>query len=379
MASPSATITRLEIENYRSIRSLDLELAPLTVVTGANGVGKSNLYRALELLQAAAVGDLSARLAREGGLGSAVWAGDAWRDEEEKARMARARAPGPMQIRLSATLGDFDYALAIGAPRPTDAALGLDPVVKAERARMRRRGRWSVLAERKGPVFSARGDDGRMKPVMTGLWLFETALSAVSEPAELSEIDWLRRRLAAMRFYHQLRVDPDAPSRRPQPAIMTTSVRSTGDDWAPAIASRALIEADGFDDSPPARAVAAAFAEGAFAIDASGPEVAVGLQTAEFRRAFSARELSDGTLRYLILVSALSALRPPGFIALNEPESSLHESLIEPLADLIAAASAESQILVVTHSATLADRLDIEHGARRLRLEKVQGETAVAS
>lgn len=376
--SADAPITRLGIENYRSIRSLDIPLAPLTVVTGANGVGKSNLYRSLELLQAAATGDLSARLAREGGLRSALWAGAPWTSDDEMERMARARSKGPARIRLSVELQDLDYALAIGLPRPTDAALGLDPIVKEERTRARRRGRWSVLAERKGPVFVARGESGRMEVALKDLWLFETALSQVSALSGLSEIAFLRRRLTAMRFYHQLRVDPDAPARRPQPAIMTSVVSSSGEDWAPAIASRAMIEADGFRDSPPARALAAAFKGGAFSFVMDDAEVSVGLSTAEFRRPFGARELSDGSLRFLILVSILSALRPPSFIALNEPEASLHPSLIEPLADLIGAAADQSQILVVTHSDLLAERLDVEFGAARVRLTKEQGETVVA-
>ena len=47
----------LAIENYRSLHCLVVPLAPLTVVTGANGVGKSNLYGALRLLVSAARGD----------------------------------------------------------------------------------------------------------------------------------------------------------------------------------------------------------------------------------------------------------------------------------------------------------------------------------
>ena len=40
----------LAIENYRSIKSVTVGLERLNVVTGANGSGKSNLYRALRLL-----------------------------------------------------------------------------------------------------------------------------------------------------------------------------------------------------------------------------------------------------------------------------------------------------------------------------------------
>ena len=43
-------ISRLCIAGYRSLRDVRLELDKLTVVTGANGTGKSSLYRALRLL-----------------------------------------------------------------------------------------------------------------------------------------------------------------------------------------------------------------------------------------------------------------------------------------------------------------------------------------
>lgn len=40
----------LAVANYRSIRSLVMPLGPLNLITGANGSGESNLYRALRLL-----------------------------------------------------------------------------------------------------------------------------------------------------------------------------------------------------------------------------------------------------------------------------------------------------------------------------------------
>ncbi|MEO1330138.1 MAG: AAA family ATPase, partial [Pseudomonadota bacterium] len=130
-------ITRLSIENYRAIRSLSVDLAPITVVTGPNGSGKSTLYRALELIRAAAVGDLAAELAREGGMDSAMWAGAAWRTEEERETAARPRAKGPSRIAFGVQTEDLSYDLTLGLPRVTDAALALDPVVKQERLRLR--------------------------------------------------------------------------------------------------------------------------------------------------------------------------------------------------------------------------------------------------
>ncbi len=59
-------IETLVFGNYRSLRDLRLGLGQLTVITGANGTGKSNVYRALRLLVDAANGELGRALAREG-------------------------------------------------------------------------------------------------------------------------------------------------------------------------------------------------------------------------------------------------------------------------------------------------------------------------
>lgn len=88
-------------------------------------------------------------------------------------------------------------------------------------------------------------------------------------------------------------------------------------------------------------------------------------------------ELSDGMLRCLCLIAALTAYRVPNFLALNEPETSLHESMIDPLADLIGRAADRSQIVAVTHSARLAERLDLDYAARVVRLRKDRGETVI--
>jgi predicted ATPase len=68
-------LSTLAVENYRSLRDLVLPLSRLTLVTGANGSGKSSLYRAMRLLADTARNGVVAALAREGGLPSTLWAG----------------------------------------------------------------------------------------------------------------------------------------------------------------------------------------------------------------------------------------------------------------------------------------------------------------
>ena len=65
----------LHFQGYRSLRDFRMKLGRVTVVTGENGVGKSNAYRALEMVQRMAQGRFAAAVADEGGLPSMLWAG----------------------------------------------------------------------------------------------------------------------------------------------------------------------------------------------------------------------------------------------------------------------------------------------------------------
>ena len=86
---------------------------------------------------------------------------------------------------------------------------------------------------------------------------------------------------------------------------------------------------------------------------------------------FEAAELSDGTLRFLALAGALLAYRLPPFVALNEPESSLHPDLMEPLAEMVVRAAERTQVWLVTHSERLAKAIeDTGAGAVRTVLKR---------
>ena len=90
------------------------------------------------------------------------------------------------------------------------------------------------------------------------------------------------------------------------------------------------------------------------------------------KRIFDPSELSDGTLRYLALAGALLAYRLPPFLALNEPEASLHPDLMKSLARMIVRASKRTQVWLVTHSERLAAAV-AEHGGVRPRLVLKRG------
>ena len=98
MSASHAGLTHLAVAGYRSLQQLTLPLGGLTLVCGANGCGKSNLYRARGLISAAARGDLVATLAAEGGLPAVFWAGP----ERTSAAMRRGEQPVQGSSRRSA-------------------------------------------------------------------------------------------------------------------------------------------------------------------------------------------------------------------------------------------------------------------------------------
>ncbi|MEA3403159.1 MAG: AAA family ATPase [Armatimonadota bacterium] len=60
-------LKRVHIEGFKSIRDATIDLAPLTVLIGANGAGKSNLVSFLHMMSAMAQGDLHGFVGRSGG------------------------------------------------------------------------------------------------------------------------------------------------------------------------------------------------------------------------------------------------------------------------------------------------------------------------
>ena len=112
----------IEVRGYRSLREFRLKLSRVTVVTGGNGVGKSNVYRALALLQRMAEGRFAEALAGEGGMPSALWAGERRKDE-------------PRRISWEIKHSDFEFHIECGmvALGPESESLfRTDPEIKNE-------------------------------------------------------------------------------------------------------------------------------------------------------------------------------------------------------------------------------------------------------
>jgi len=70
-----------------------------------------------------------------------------------------------------------------------------------------------------------------------------------------------------------------------------------------------------------------------------------------------ASRLSDGTLRWLSILTVLLHPDPPPLVCIEEPELGLHPDMIQPLAKLLVSASERMQLIVTTHSGDLINEL----------------------
>ncbi|WGS48160.1 AAA family ATPase [Paraburkholderia sp. D15] len=372
-------LTTLAIAGYRSLRDLIVPLGRLNVITGANGSGKSSVYRSLRLLADTARGGVITSLAREGGLPSTLWAGP---ERFSRAMLAGeqpvepTRRKDPVSLRLGFAGDSFGYAIDLGLPPPNDATLfALDPMIKRECI-------WSgpvlrpsaLLVDRQGPVLRTRDEQGEWQTIAQPVASFDSMMTEFADPRSAPEMITVREQIRSWRFYDHFRTDTEAAARLPQVGTHTPVLADDGADLAAALQTireigdpRAL--AATLDDAFPGSQLDITTHDGRF-------EVA--MRQHGLLRPLKGAELSDGTLRYLLLAAALLTPRPPALLVLNEPETSLHPDLLPALARLIARAAQHSQVLVVSHAARLIAALEREEASQSIVLEKHFGATRIA-
>ncbi|HTO30918.1 MAG TPA: AAA family ATPase [Pararhizobium sp.] len=352
--------------NYRSLKSIRMDMGSVNLFIGENGVGKSNLYRALQLVQAAVRGRLAYEIAREGGMASALWSGT-------------RRSGDPVRVKLEVELLDeeraatFFYRIECGLRPPLMAGFVFEPQIKEEELSVDAGRRPAVMMKRKGPLIQVRNETGRMNDYPEQALTSDTAIGLLGDAGHYPEVGTLRRVIDGWRFFHGFRTDRDSPLRSPCLAVTAPMLDEDGSNLAAVFATLRHTRGDTVDLD---RAIGDAFGGARLVIPEPMEFAEFSLVFPDFpKRQFSPRELSDGQMRFLALAGALLSYRRPRFIALNEPETSLHPDMLPALAAMIATASTDSQIWIVTHSEALASEIEARCGTRRKRVIRTDGAT----
>ena len=324
-------INHIKIGGFRRLKNIDLPIRPFMVLIGANGVGKTSFLDAYSLLSASAAGGLNSKLSPFGGVSSVLT-----RDKADSVSLfVDMDVPGYKPLKYELNL----------APKGAGYAISRE-VLSQDRERST--GAFKHIDSQDGDIrYFEIEEEHLVRPNWEHNPL-ETSLFQV--PKMFRQPEELRRILGSVTQYHVLDVGPRAPVKLPQQMKPADLPGPDGEDLIPFLyylreSNRERYEA--IEDS-----LKAAFPDFE---SLSFPPVAAGMLTLtwkerNFRKPFFMHELSEGTLRFLWLVSLLQSPGLSTVTMIDEPEVSLHPELLSILADLMREASLRTQLIVATHS-----------------------------
>jgi predicted ATPase len=310
-------VEELRIEGFRSLKSVTWKPGRLNVLIGPNGGGKSNLLRALDLLRVAATrGGLRDAILRMGGMAPLVWDGEA--------RKIRFGLTAATELQPSAV----SYHLSL--------------------ARLGTSGGFQI----QGEELSLKHGHSSFAPVDPDTETLLSQLDADDGPAAVS----FKRDLQSWSIHNDMRVDQDAELRR---AAVTRSERRVEPEGQNLIAVlHTLYENDRQFEEFLDKAMGAAFPDDYNKLSfppAEDGRTQLRARRKHRKRADSAADLSDGTLRFLLLLAILGSPDAAPLIAIDEPETGLHPRMFPIIAEIAANAAVKTQVILTTHSPKLLD------------------------
>lgn len=338
-------IKQLHISNLLSYGddTEPINLGPLNVLIGPNGSGKSNFLEAISLLQSAP--EQVTRPIRDGG------GIQDWLHKTEHGMLAKdARIEAVINNRDKAK--GFRYALAFhevgGRFELSDEFLENESVRNKE-ATPYFYYRWDAGH----PILNTKGI-GERKLLRESLKPDQSILAQKRDADLYPELTWVAEQFSSMRLYREWTFGRYATPRLPQKTdLPNDKLEQDGANLGLIInrlrmnvgARRSLIQAlrvmyDGIEDVD---------------VRIEGGTAQVFL--IESNGIMPATRLSDGTLRYLTILSLLCDPAPPPLIVIEEPELGLHPDVLPTLAELLKEASTRTQLIVTTHAPALVDAL----------------------
>ena len=377
-------ITEIEIGGYRLLDEFRAELKQLTVVIGANAVGKSTLIDCLQLIAQCcdfpintAIGwhyGVASLLSSENGSGKLTWKitfHDPWDTfplEQGKSLVYE------VVLKADAFYQKMDPQYEVlRNQKPLVGQVG--PLKYLEATPFRRQ----ILDKKQRKLISF--DEAQSSSDVYGESDSEqtTPSTDLSQPAQqdtallLSQMrffnefpvpSWGRVLLTHMAFYPGFDVTRSSMLRTKAADIKPDTMLSPNGDNLGTVLHEILTRYDYRSAAGELRdflRVAYPAFEDIHCDTTHGtpPQVLVGVREKGMSRSMNLWDLSDGMLRFLCLATALFNPRPPMMVAIDEPELGLHPGLLPVVGEMIQAASERTQVLVTTHSPDLLNCFDL--------------------
>ncbi len=310
-----SALKKIELGGYKSIRSMSLDLLPINVLIGANGVGKSNFLSFFKLLSSLVAGKLQDFVASQGGADAMLF------NSRQTSQSVEAKLDFGENLYEFSLAPDSDDSLyfvsevalvwdRLKFPRPYDEQLGSGH-------------RESSLITSKLPVASYV----REKMSRWTLYHFhDTSASAkVKQSTKVDDNEKLAQDARNLPAFLLLLKETESAAYRQIVEVIRLAAPFFEDFvLRPNPRNRDLIRLEWNQRNSNA--------------------------------IFGASDLSDGTLRFICLATALLQPTPPSVILIDEPELGLHPYAIALLASLIRKTSEQCQLIISTQSVPLVNQ-----------------------
>ncbi|HKI03335.1 MAG TPA: AAA family ATPase [Thermoanaerobaculia bacterium] len=395
-------LTRIEIDGFKTFEEFKLDLRPFVVILGPNASGKSNLFDAIRLLSKLADSDL--RSAVQGMRGEPTELFRRKSSGEYGKRMSFAvevllepnvRDPWGTEVEIKHSRVRYEVEIERrrdqqGIERLVVVREQATPLLKKEDSwsqklsrsfadtyiKSSRRTPWLITESPEGKPRSFRisqdGHQGRTRPA-------EAAEATVLSGVTSAEFPHLYALKAEMRSWRFLQLDPTA-LRKPSPVFAAIELEPDGSNLATVLAR---IQAETSTKERPKGILADVAADLATLIPGvTGLSVNEDEKNREYRidlemrdgPPFSARVVSDGTLRVLALLTILHDPKHRSLVCFEEPENGVHpvrlKSMIQRFHELVTDPGDEdfeepeplTQLLVNSHSPVVLSSLSLKEG-----------------
>lgn len=337
-------IKRLEVKGFKSLRDVVWEPGPLTVLIGPNGSGKSNLLLSFALLQSIATGGLEEFIYANGGSTRLVWDG--------RSAFIKIHAQLCFDIFILPTTIGYNIEFSI-----RDSSYTITNETCTEEYTVLDDKNIQHLIHRHSEKYEM-SDSDELKPVdIQRINRSESLLSLGSVPHHSdTSLHILRTDISDIIYYHHLDTAPESNLRKP---IVTRFSKRVDFDGKNLINVLHTLYSENRDfENDINTAMRAAFGDDFDRLvfpPAADQLVQLRIRWKTLKREQSMADLSDGTIRFLFLMTVLCNPEPAPLIAIDEPETGLHPSMFSIIAEYAAEASKRTQVIFSTHSPQFLD------------------------
>ena len=321
----------------------EVELSDLNVLIGPNGSGKSNLIEIIGLLRSAPK-DFSEEVADSGGVSELLWKG------KPKAKNVTAT----LEVKADPVGVKRTLLYRLSFTRAGTQLKIVDEKIENEKPDEGHERPYLYFDYNGGrPVLNVAGQPRSLKHEEVDPQ--RSILSQRQDPDQYPEVTYLGRFFGSFRLYRNWDFGPDSEVRNLYGSEQKNDFLEEDISNLGLMLNRLRAEPNA---KPELLRHLKMFYQGAEDIltPIQGGLVDVRVEE-ENGITIPASRLSDGTLRWLSLLTILLHPDPPPLVCIEEPELGLHPDMIQPLAKLLLSASERMQLIVTTHSDGLVDEL----------------------